>query len=67
KTSLPLTGYHCVDYIVTEIAVIHNTPEGPLMEEISKNTTVEEVVSKTGCKLTIPEGGPKYMEDCLSA
>ncbi len=67
KTSLPLTGYHCVDYIVTELAVIHITPEGPVLEEISKNTTVEEVISKTGCKLTIPEGGPKYMEDCLSA
>ena len=54
-TEMPLTGYHCVDYVVTDLAVIHITKEGPVLEEISKNTSVEEVISKTGAKLIIPE------------
>ena len=62
KTTMPLTGYHCVDYIVTELAVIHITEEGPVLEEISRNTTIEEVVAKTGAKLIIPEN-VGYMED----
>ena len=55
KTAMPLTGYHCIDYVVSELAVIHITSEGPILQEISKNTTVEEVVAKTGAKLIIPE------------
>ncbi len=62
KTQMPLTGYHCVDYIVSELAVIHITPEGPVLEEISRNTTIDEVVAKTGAKLIIPEN-VGYMED----
>ena len=55
KTEMPLTGYHCIDYVVSELALIKITAEGPVLLEISKNTTVEEVVSKTGAKLIIPE------------
>ena len=55
KTEMPLTGWKVVDYVVTELAVIHITPEGPVLEEISPNTTVEEVVAKTGAKLIVPE------------
>ena len=55
KTEMPLTGYKVVDYIVSELAVIHITPEGAVLEEIAPNTTVEEVVAKTGAKLIIPE------------
>ena len=62
KTQMPLTGYHCVDYIVSELAVIHITPEGPVLEEISRNTTIDEVIAKTGAKLIIPEN-VGYMED----
>ena len=54
-TTYPLTGYKCVDYFVSELAVIHFTKDGPVLEEISKDTTVEEVVAKTGAKLIIPE------------
>ena len=54
-TEIPLTGYHCVDYFVSELAVIHITPEGPVLEEIARSTTVEEVLSKTGCELIVPE------------
>ena len=55
KTDMPLTGWKVVDYVVTELAVIHITPEGPVLEEIAPNTTVEEVVAKTGAKLIIPD------------
>ena len=55
KTEMPLTGWKVVDYVVTELAVIHITPEGPVLEEIAPNTTVEEVVAKTGAKLIVPE------------
>ena len=62
KTEMPLTGYKCVDYFISELAVIHITAEGAVLEEISRNTTIEEVVAKTGAKLIIPEK-VGYMED----
>ncbi len=62
KTQMPLTGYKCVDYFVSELAVVHFTAEGPVLEEISKNTTIDEVVAKTGAKLIIPEK-VGYIED----
>jgi 3-oxoacid CoA-transferase B subunit len=55
KTEMPLTGYHCINYIVSELAVIEITPEGPVLLETAPGVTVEEVVSKTGAKLIIPE------------
>ena len=55
RTEYPLTGYRCVNYFVSELAVIRFSPEGPVLEEISRSTTVEEVVAKTGAKLIIPE------------
>ena len=55
KTDMPLTGYKVVNYIVTELAVIQITEEGPVLLEIAEDTTVEEVVAKTGAKLIIPE------------
>ncbi len=55
KTEMPLTGWRCVNYFVSELAVIKFTEEGPVLLEIAPGTTVEEVVSKTGAKLIIPE------------
>ena len=55
KTNMPLTGYHCIDYVVTDMALIKITEEGPVLLEIAPDTTVEEVVAKTGAKLIIPE------------
>ncbi len=53
KTEMPLTGYKVVDYIVTELCVVHITPEGAVLEEIAPNTTVEEVLAKTSAKLIV--------------
>ena len=55
KTNMPLTGYHCINYIVSELAVIEITPEGAKLLEVAPGVTVDEVVAKTGAKLIIPE------------
>ena len=55
KTDMPLTGYHCINYIVSELAVIEITPEGAKLLEVAPGVTVDEVVAKTGAKLIIPE------------
>lgn len=55
KTDYPLTGYRCVDYFVSELAVVHFTADGPVLEEISEKTTVEEVLAKTGAKLKVAD------------
>ena len=55
KTNMPLTGYHCINYIVSELAVIEITPEGAKLLVVAPGVTVDEVVAKTGAKLIIPE------------
>ena len=55
KCTLPLTAAHEVDYIITELCVIKVTPEGLLLQELAPDVTVEEVQSKTGAKLILPE------------
>ena len=63
KTEYPLTGYKCVDYFVSELAVIHFTEAGPVLEEISEKTTLEEVLAKTGAKLIVSDN-LKVLENC---
>ena len=53
--SLPLTAAHEVDYIVTELCVLHYNGQGLVLEELAPGVTVEEVVSKTEAELIIPE------------
>lgn len=55
KTNMPLTGYHCINYVVSELALIEITPEGAKLLEVAPGVTVDEVVAKTGAKLIIPE------------
>jgi 3-oxoacid CoA-transferase, B subunit len=55
KCSLPLTAYRKVSMIITELAVIEVTNEGLILREVQKESSVEEVVAKTGAKLIIPE------------
>jgi len=62
KTEYPLTGYKCVDYFISELAVIHFTKDGPVLEEISNKTTVDEVIAKTGAKLAVA-ANVKIMEE----
>ena len=55
KCTLPLTAAHEVDYIITELCVLHVTPEGLVLEELAPGVTAEEVQAKTGADLILPE------------
>ena len=55
KCTLPLTAANEVDYIITELCVLHVTHEGLVLEELAPDVTVEEVQSKTAAELIIPE------------
>ncbi|MBO8160303.1 MAG: CoA transferase subunit B [Thermosipho sp. (in: Bacteria)] len=55
KCSLPLTSIRKVDLIVTELAVIEPTDEGLVLKEISKDTTLEEVLKLTEANLIVSE------------
>jgi 3-oxoacid CoA-transferase subunit B len=61
KCTLPLTGVECVDFIVTEMAVIEITPEGLVLRELAPDTTLEAVQAVTEPKLIVPPGGAKSM------
>jgi len=53
KCEWPLTSTRPVDMIVTEMAVIINTPEGLVLTETGPGVTVEDVVAATGTTLII--------------
>lgn len=55
KCTLPLTAYRRVKWIISELAVIESTAEGLVLREINAESSVEEVIAKTGAKLIIPE------------
>ena len=53
--TLPLTAAHEVDYIITELCVLHYNGEGLVLEELAPGVTLEEVLEKTEADLIIPE------------
>jgi len=53
KCTLPLTGLHVVDTIITELAVIKIRPEGLILEELTPGVTAEQVQKLTGPKLIV--------------
>ena len=54
KCTLPLTAAGKVSYVVSELCVLRRDDEGLVLEELAPGVTVDEVVSKTGAKLIIP-------------
>ena len=55
RCTLPITGLKVVDTIITELAVIHVTPRGLVLEEIAPDTTVEEVREATAATLIVEQ------------
>lgn len=55
KCRLPLTAVGEVDYVVTELCVLHHTAQGLVLEELAPGVTVEEVRSKTEAELVVPD------------
>lgn len=53
KCTLPLTGIHCIDRIVTDLGVIDVTPKGFVLKEVPQGVDPEFVVKSTGAPLTI--------------
>ena len=53
ECTLPYTGRHCVNHIVTDLCVIDVVPEGLLLREIAPGLTVEDVQAKTEPTLII--------------
>src|SRR5579871_5011930 len=53
KCTLPLTGMHVVNTIVTDMALIHVTPTGLVLEETAPGLTVEDVRRATQPELMI--------------
>ena len=51
--TLPLTGTHVVDMIVTELAAILVTPQGLLLEETAPGMTPSDVQRVTGTPLSV--------------
>ncbi|WP_346900028.1 CoA transferase subunit B [uncultured Roseibium sp.] len=47
ECTLPLTGVHCVDRIITNLGVFDITPDGLSIVELAPDVTAEEVKSKT--------------------
>jgi 3-oxoacid CoA-transferase subunit B len=53
RCTLPITGLHVVDTIITELAVIKVTAEGLVLEELSPGVSVAEVQQATVPKLIV--------------
>lgn len=53
KCQTPLTAPHCVDLIITDIAVIKATKRGLVLKEVAPDWTVREVQELTEPKLII--------------
>jgi len=62
KCTIPLTGKGVVSMLITDLGVFEFTPEGPVLTEISRDTTVEHIKKVTTAKFKVAEN-LKKMED----
>lgn len=54
KCRLPLTATGEVDYIITELCVLHKTEDGLILEELAPHVTIQDVLAHTEAELVIP-------------
>ena len=53
KCTLPLTGVGVVELIITDLGVMHVTPNGLKLTELAAGVTLDEVKAKTAAKLDV--------------
>jgi 3-oxoacid CoA-transferase subunit B len=53
KCTLPLTGVHCIEKVVTDYGVFEITPKGFRLLEYASDMTPEQVVAATGAQVEI--------------
>jgi 3-oxoacid CoA-transferase subunit B len=51
QCTLPLTGLGVVNLIITDLAVMEVTGQGLALRELAPGTSIEDVLSRTGCPL----------------
>jgi len=56
RCTLPITGCHEADYVVTEYAMFRFGEAGPVLEKIHPGVTVDEVRSLTGFEFAVADG-----------
>ena len=61
QCSLPLTGKHVVERIITDMAVIDLTPEGLILRELAPDVSIDDVRGATEPQLHVPVD-PKRMQ-----
>ena len=61
ECSLPLTGKHVVERIITDLAVIDLTSEGMMLRELAPGVSIEDVRAATEPQLHVPME-PKRMK-----
>lgn len=59
RCALPLTGVHCVNLIVTELAVIEVSPRGLILLETAPGVSAEDVRQATEAQLIIEGAVPE--------